>query len=199
MRKVVIATNNKNKVKQIEDILGKDKYEFLTLNEIGFYEDIVEDGKSYADNAKIKAKKVYDFNKEHLVIADDSGLEVFCLNNEPGIYSARYAGVGHDDEKNIEKLLLNLEGVREEDRGAKYVCVIACIVDDKMCVVAEGEVHGRITKEPRGLSGFGYDPIMYYPHFNKTFAEMSDIERNSISHRTDALKKLEFLLNKILK
>ena len=188
--KIVIATNNVNKVREIESILGHDKFEFFTLNEIGFYRDIIEDGNSYIENAMIKAKEVYNFINDCWVIADDSGLEVPYLNNEPGVHSARYA-TDHDDKKNIHKLLYNMRDVEDIYRRGRFVCAIACIIDDNTCLTAEGEVWGTVINEMRGEEGFGYDPIMHYSPMNKTFGEMTFSEKNAISHRANALKKIK--------
>ncbi len=195
--KVVIATNNENKVKEIEYVLKNDRFEFLTLNQIGFNKKIIEDGSSFFENALIKAKEVYNFNNKYWIIADDSGLEVPYLKNDPGIFSARYSG-DHDDKKNIYKLLKNLKNVEGENRKGRFVCAIACIVDANTYFLTEGEVWGIITKDLKGDSGFGYDPVMYYSPFNKTFAQMSIYEKNQISHRANALKKLQLKINDYL-
>ena len=195
--KIVIATNNVNKVREIEGILGHDKFNFFNLKEIGFRKDIIEDGISYIENAMIKAKEVHDFIKDCWVIADDSGLEIPYLNNEPGIHSARYA-TDHDDKKNINKLLENLRDVEDMDRRGRFVCVIACMLDDNTCFTAEGEVWGTIIKDIRGEKGFGYDPIMYYSPMNKTFGEMTFSEKNAISHRANAVKELKNKLSAYL-
>lgn len=195
--KIVIATNNVNKVREIENILTNERFDFFTLKEIGFYKDIIEDGNSYIENAMIKANEAHNFIKDCWIIADDSGLEIPYLNYEPGIHSARYAD-DHDEKKNIQKLLENLHDVEDRDRRGRFVCVIACIVDDNTCLTAEGEVWGIITKDMRGEEGFGYDPVMYYSPMNKTFGEMTFNEKNAISHRANALKELKNKINSYL-
>ncbi|MCL2322416.1 MAG: RdgB/HAM1 family non-canonical purine NTP pyrophosphatase [Oscillospiraceae bacterium] len=195
--KVILATNNENKIKEIEHILGKERFEFLNLKQIGFFEDILENGDSFCENALIKAKKIFQLNKKYWVIADDSGLEVPYLNNEPGIYSARYAS-NHDDKKNMEKLLNKLDDALGDDRCGRFVCAICCILDENTCFALEGEVWGRILREPKGENGFGYDPVMFYPEKNKTFAEMTFAEKNEISHRSDALRKLKIKIDSYL-
>lgn len=195
--KIIIATNNENKVKEIESFLANDQLEYFTLKQIGFNKDIVENGTTYIENAMIKAREIQEFFNGYWVIADDSGLEVPYLNNEPGLFSARYAG-DHNDKKNIDKLLNKLHDTKDSDRIGRFVCAIACIIDDNTSFITEGEVWGTILREPRGEGGFGYDPIMYYPSMNKTFAEMTFSEKNSISHRANALGKLKVKIDDFL-
>lgn len=187
--KALLATRNKHKTKEIRAILasfGLD-VELLTLDDIGFFDEIIEDGKTFEENAKIKC----DALKSHydgIIIADDSGLCVDALDGEPGIYSARYAD-GKGDDANIKKLLEKLEG--HDDRTARFVCSIAVVIDGKDYVVT-GECKGRIAKEKRGSGDFGYDPVFEYDH--RTFAQMSDEEKNAVSHRKNALRALASLL-----
>lgn len=195
--KIIIATNNENKVKEIESFLANDQLEYFTLKQIGFNKDSVENGTTYIENAMIKAREIQEFFNGYWVIADDSGLEVPYLNNEPGLFSARYAG-DHNDKKNIDKLLNKLHDTKDSDRIGRFVCAIACIIDDNTSFITEGEVWGTILREPRGEGGFGYDPIMYYPSMNKTFAEMTFSEKNSISHRANALGKLKVKIDDFL-
>jgi XTP/dITP diphosphohydrolase len=187
LKTVVIATNNKNKVKEFKSIINNPNIEFKTLKEIGYDKDIIEDGNTFIENALIKARTVSrDLNC--IAISDDSGLEVRALNWEPGIYSARYAG-GHDDLENNKLLIKNLKGI--EDRFARYVCAIAiCYPNgDELTEIAYCE--GKIIDTPLGENGFGYDPYFYVDEFNKTLAQVSLEEKNKISHRARAIRKIK--------
>ncbi len=188
--KIVIASNNKHKISEIKAILhekvSKD-IELLSLAEIGFYEDIEENGKTFEENAFIKARAAADLG--YMAMADDSGLMVDYLDGAPGVYSARYAGDPCNDENNNEKLLSALQGTAPKDRGAKFVSTIAFVHPEKeeLAFVARGECPGQILYERKGTGGFGYDPLFYYAPLDKTFAELSAEEKNSISHRARAL------------
>lgn len=190
-QKLVIASNNKHKIEEIKAIIGN-RFDLLSMNDIGFHEDIVEDADTFIGNALIKARTIY--NKYQLnCFADDSGLIVESLNNEPGVYSARYAGEPTNHENNINKVLDKLKGI--ENRKAKFVSVIALIIDGQEFLF-EGEVEGTIRKEKKGSNGFGYDPIFEPKGYQVTFAEMSEVEKNNISHRAKALAKMELALSK---
>ena len=191
MSMVVIATNNKNKVREFKSIINNPNIEFKTLSEIGYTEDIIEDGNSFIENALIKARKVSK-DLGVIAIADDSGLEVRALNWAPGIYSARYAGT-HNDEDNNALLIKNLKGVK--DRYARYACAIAvCYPNgDELTEIAYCE--GEIIDERRGTNGFGYDPYFYVEKFGKTLAEVSLEEKNTISHRSKALRQIKERIN----
>lgn len=188
--KIVFATNNKNKIAEVHEILGN-KYEVMSLEDIGCHEDIPETGKSLKENAWQKASyvfKKYGFD----CFADDTGLEVEALNGEPGVYSARYAGgEGHDSEANMIKLLKNLEGI--ENRKARF-CTAICLIlhngDHADVRFFEGIVNGEIIKERRGSKGFGYDPIFQPKGYSQTFAELGGDVKNKISHRARAVAKL---------
>ena len=193
MKMVVIATNNKNKVREFKSILNTNKIEFKTLSEIGYDKDIVEDGKSFKENAIIKARTIA-LELNTIAISDDSGLECLGLNNEPGIYSARYAGT-HNDDDNNKLLIKNLQNV--SDRRARYVCAICLYHPNGDYRVVEGVVDGEIIDTPRGENGFGYDPIFYYPPLHKTSAMMTLEEKNKYSHRAKALKKLYAILKEL--
>ena len=194
MSKIVMASNNRNKIKEIEVFLRMlcpndrdgNPYEILSLSDIGFHDDIVEDGETFEDNALIKARTVAKLG--YIGIADDSGLCVDALNGEPGVYSARYAG-GHDDVENNKKILENLKNVPAEKRSAQFVSVIACVFPDGRELVARGECPGTMLFDYRGNGGFGYDPLFLYEPMGKTFAEMNAEEKNSISHRARAMQK----------
>ena len=189
--KIVFATNNLNKLSEVKKILGN-KFQVMSLAEIGCHDDIPEKGQTLKDNALIKAQWVYD--KYHVnCFADDTGLEVDALGGAPGVYSARYAGgEGHDSEANMKKLLAELEN--NDNRKARFRTVIALIIDGKVTTF-DGIVNGSITEGKRGGEGFGYDPIFMPEGFNKTFAELGLNIKNNISHRAKAVQKLaDYLL-----
>ena len=196
--KIVLATNNKPKVSEFEQLflryLGTE-VKIYTLKEIGFEGDIVENGKSFSENALIKANAVAD--EGIVAIADDSGLCVDALNGAPGIYSARYAGTGNDKDNN-EKLLSELQGVAVRD--ASFVCALACIFPESSGIdpfVCKGVCRGEILFSERGAGGFGYDPLFWVDSKGKTFAELSGEEKNAISHRGDAVRVLISELRRI--
>jgi XTP/dITP diphosphohydrolase len=198
--KIVFATNNKHKLEEIRSILG-DSIEVLSLNDIGCDVDIPETGTTLEENALQKAQYVYDHY--HIdCFADDTGLEVDALNGAPGVYSARYAGDGHDSEANMSKLLHELEG--KKNRHARFRTVIALIQKRNVCPCGctsiqqvhyfEGIVEGEIIRERKGTTGFGYDPIFQPDGYDKTFAELGSEIKNHISHRARATAKLcEFI------
>ena len=182
MKELILASNNAHKVEEIKSIL--DDYKILTLKDIGYYEDIIEDGTTFEENALIKARTIAEYSGK-AAIADDSGLSVALLDGRPGVYSARYSEE-QTDEKNIEKVLLELNGQKSK---AKFVSVIALVKPDGTELTFRGECHGEIIFEKRGTNGFGYDPIFYVPSLDKTFAELSAEQKNSISHRKQSLEK----------
>lgn len=181
MKKLVLASSNKDKLKEIRAIL-KDRFEVLSLTDCNIDTDIEETGTTFKENALIKAKAVYALTGLP-VISDDSGLEVYSLGGEPGVYSARYAGNRHDDVKNNEKLLKNMNGFT--DRDAAFVCC-AAYFDGERTAVAEGRTEGCILTEQRGEGGFGYDPLFYSYELKKSFGEASFAEKNTVSHRARA-------------
>lgn len=182
MKELILASNNAHKVEEIKSIL--DDYKILTLKDIGYYEDIIEDGTTFEENALIKARTIAKYSGK-ATIADDSGLSVALLDGRPGVYSARYSEE-KTDEKNIEKVLEELNG---EKSKAKFVSVIALVRPDGSEITFRGECHGEIIFEKRGSNGFGYDPIFYVPSLEKTFAELTPEQKNSISHRKESLEK----------
>jgi len=182
MKELILASNNAHKVEEIKSIL--DDYKILTLKDIGYYEDIIEDGTTFEENALIKARIIAEYSGK-VAIADDSGLSVALLDGRPGVYSARYSAE-QTDEKNIEKVLAELDGEKSE---AKFVSVIALVRPNGSEVTFRGECHGEIIFEKRGNNGFGYDPIFYVPSLEKTFAELTPEQKNSISHRKESLEK----------
>lgn len=198
MKKLIVASNNEHKIKEIKEILKEFPLKILSLKEAGINIDIEENGATFMENAHIKAMSIYKLKGDSMVLADDSGLAVDILNGEPGVYSARYSGEHGNDEKNNEKLLSKLKGVEFEKRNAKFICAMELIVDENKTINVQGEVEGYIVEEKRGENGFGYDPLFYMPKFNKTMAEMSSEEKNSVSHRGKALKKLKEELRRYL-
>jgi len=191
MKKFVFATNNAHKLEEVSTILGS-KIELLSMKDINCNVDIPETTDTLEGNALIKAK--YIFNNYHLdCFADDTGLEVEALNGAPGVYSARYAGDAHNSEANMQKLLSDLEGI--ENRKAQFRTVFALIIDGKDHLF-EGIVKGVITKNRRGTSGFGYDPIFIPEGYTQTYAEMGNELKNKISHRALATNKLCNFLSK---
>ena len=189
--KIAIATNNPNKLREIRAILGGFFDEALSLSDLGIDIDIEETGTTLTENALIKARTIRDLTGLP-ALADDSGLMVDALGGAPGVYSARYAGEEHDDKKNNALLLKNLEG---KPRDAKFCSVIALCYPDGRELTAEGSVRGVILEEERGTGGFGYDPLFFSPELSKTFAEATPEQKNSVSHRSRALRAMLELLS----
>jgi XTP/dITP diphosphohydrolase len=182
---LIFATSNQNKVLEIQKILPK-KFNIKSLKDLNYFEDVPENENTIEGNAVFKAKYIYKkFNIN--VFADDTGLEVEVLNGEPGVHSARYAGKTRNSEKNIKKLLKNLKNIK--NRNAQFKTVIALIIDNKLHIFS-GIVEGYILDSPKGNNGFGYDPIFCPNGFDKSFAELTLKEKNLISHRSLAMKKL---------
>ncbi len=186
MRKLIIATTNLGKIKEFKTLF-KDKFEILSLRDINYPYEIIEDGKSFKENALIKAKTISLYTNE-IVISDDSGLEVFALDNEPGIYSARYAGDMHDDDLNNQLLIKNLRDVF--DKSARYVCAMCIYFPNNKYEIFEDYAYGQIILEPLGENGFGYDPYFYVKELDKTFAQITLEEKNNLSHRAKATRSL---------
>lgn len=193
MQTVIIASSNKGKLKEFQELMKDLPVEVRSLADYPEIGDIEENGTTFAENAYIKAKAVYDATG-CLAIADDSGLEVDALGGAPGIYSARYAGEEKDDAKNNAKLLAALADVPEGERGAQFHCAIVAISADGRRFDAEGIVRGEILRAARGENGFGYDPLFYVREFDKTTAELSMDEKNAISHRGQAVRKIVAVL-----
>nr|WP_028972210.1 XTP/dITP diphosphatase [Sporomusa ovata] len=189
MTEIIVATQNAGKVAEFKAALNGLPYKVLSLADLGKFPEAPEQGETFAENASSKAQFYARLTGE-LCLADDSGLEVDYLNGEPGVYSARYAGENAGDQDNNEKLLEQLVGVPTEKRTARFRCVLVLAEAEKLWYTADGVVEGIILTEPRGTSGFGYDPLLFIPEMNRTFAEMSPEEKNQISHRGRALKKL---------
>lgn len=193
-KRLIFATGNQGKVNEFRQMLG-DEYEILSMKDIGVDIDIVEDGKTFEENAKIKAKAVMEATGE-MVLADDSGFEVDALNKEPGIYSARYLGEDTPYSIKNEELLRRCEGVPEEKRDVRFVCVIACAYPDGTIDTATGIIEGKLAHEPKGENGFGYDPIFFLPERGCTTGELPPEEKNKISHRGIAIRKMVEILKK---
>lgn len=186
---IVIATNNQGKINDFKAIFKDDHV--IGISELIQDFDVEETGTTFEENAILKSEAAAKaLNKR--VIADDSGLEVFALDGEPGVYSARYAGLDKSDDANIDKLLSNLEN--ESDRRAQFVCVISMSAPDEETKTFKGTVSGEITRERRGENGFGYDPVFLVPDKDRTMAEISNEEKSKISHRSNAIQKLNAYL-----
>lgn len=195
MKRMIFATGNENKMKEIREILGALPLEILSMKEAGVSADIVEDGKTFEENALIKARAICKLAGE-MVLADDSGLEIDYLNKEPGIYSARYMGEDTSYHIKNKSLIDRLEGVPDEKRTTRFVCAIAAVFPDGKELVVRGTVEGIIGYEEKGENGFGYDPIFYLPERGCTTAELPPEEKNSISHRGNALRLMKELLER---
>ena len=193
MKKIIFATGNQNKMKEIREILADMDVEVVSMKEAGIYADIVEDGNSFEENAEIKANTICEMTGE-ITLADDSGLEIDYLNKEPGIYSARY--MGEDTSYRIKNgnLIQRLEGVPDEKRTARFVCAVAAAFPDGTVKTVRETMEGRIGYEEKGENGFGYDPIFYLPEYGCTSAELSMEEKNKISHRGKALRAIRDVL-----
>ena len=193
MRKLVFATGNQVKMKEIREILADMALEILSMKEAGVNLDIQEDGTTFEENAVIKAKAVQEATGE-LTLADDSGLEIDYLNGEPGVYSARYLGEDTSYRIKNANLIQRLEGVPMEQRTARFVCVIAAAFPDGRVETARATIEGVIGYEERGENGFGYDPIFYVPEFHCSTAELSPEQKNAVSHRGKALRQMKEIL-----
>ena len=190
--RIVLATHNRDKFAEMAAILSDYPIDLLTLENFPEIDEIIEDGNTLEENALIKARTVYEMTNIP-AWADDTGLEVDTLNGEPGIYSARYAGETCSYSDNVNKLLKNMENIPAEKRTARFQTAIA-FVDINMELVSEGIVEGKITTEPKGVGGFGYDPVFYVLEKGKTYSEMNMTEKNQISHRGKAIQEMLKLL-----
>ena len=189
-RKVIFATSNEGKMKEVRAILEDLGMEVLSMKEAGISVDVVEDGTTFEENAVIKATEIQKVCGE-IVLADDSGLEVDYLNKEPGIYSARYMGEDTSYKIKNQSLIDRLEGVEDEKRTARFVCAIAAAFPDGSVEVTRGTIEGRIGYEEKGNNGFGYDPIFYVPEYGCTTAQLSPEQKNEVSHRGKALRLMK--------
>ncbi len=196
---LLVATTNRGKIREIQKLLKEDlpAITLYSLDDLNIKKESPETGESFLENAAAKAAFYSSLVKDIPTIADDSGLVVASLDGAPGIHSARYAGSDADDEKNIEKLLKKLSGIK--DRRAKFVCTAALAKNGQLIETFTGQVKGIILHETRGSGGFGYDPLFFYPPLKKTFAQLSTAQKNRISHRAKALQQLKDFLIKTQK
>lgn len=224
MTEIVLASNNRKKIAELETLFGNlssNTVKLKTLSEIGFTDEIVEDGESFEENSLIKASTPARLG--YIGIADDSGLCVDYLEGRPGIFSARYSGEGANDERNRKKLLTELDGVEEKDRGAQFVCTASVVLPEncgfvipadwrisaelsaktkipaERAMTVRGICRGVILNEEHGDGGFGYDPLFYYPEFGATFAEIPQEKKNEVSHRGRAMREFRQKLMSIIK
>ncbi len=188
--KIILASNNKNKIREVKEILDDINVDILSMKEVGINIDIEENGSTFEENALIKAREVMKLTK-FITMADDSGLEIDYLHKEPGVYSARF--MGHDTPYDIKNkaLIDRLQGVEGKDRSARFVAAIAVVFPDGKEIVTRGTMEGTIAYKPCGTNGFGYDPILFLPEYNKCSAELSSDEKNKISHRGKALRAMK--------
>jgi len=197
MMTIVLATRNKKKVRELTRIFSGYEIRFLSLDSFPGCPEVVEDGKTFRANALKKAVQVARFTGFPSV-ADDSGLEVAVLGGAPGVFSARYAGEAADDAANMRKLLKNMKHFKNQDRRARFVCCIAFAIPDEKTKTFTGYAEGRIGTKPRGFNGFGYDPVFFPSGHNRTFAEMTESDKDVLSHRGKAMKKLYVYLRNLL-
>ena len=196
--KIIFATGNQGKMKEIRMIMEDLGLEIVSMKEADINVDIEENGKTFEENAYIKAEAIAKLAKDAIVLADDSGLEIDYLNKEPGVHSSRYMGEDTSYEKKNQHILDLLDGVEEEKRSARFVCTIAAVFPDGTKKVVRETIEGRIGHESKGENGFGYDPIFYVPEFGCTTAELSLEQKNQISHRGKALEKMKLGIREYL-
>lgn len=189
--KIIFATGNENKMREIREILGTDNYDIFSMKEAGIDCDIVEDGKTFEENSLIKSRAIAAIAGDAIVLADDSGLEIDALNKEPGIYSARYLGEDTSYDVKNANLIERLAGVEKDKRSARFVCAVSAVFPDKTEAVVRGTIEGYIGYAPMGINGFGYDPIFYLWDKDVSTASMSPEEKNAISHRGKALRMIK--------
>ena len=187
--KILLATQNQGKVRELQELLAEEEFEVLSLRDIPDWQEVEETGTTFAENAVLKAKAA-SLRTGLTVLADDSGLEVDALNGAPGVYSARFAGEPKDDERNNDKLLALLENVPDNQRTARFRCSLAVITPKGEEFLTEGTVEGKILRQRRGKEGFGYDPIFFVSEFARTMAELNLTQKNKISHRAQAFLKV---------
>ena len=189
MKEIIIATKNKGKAKDFEELLEPMGYRVLTLHDVAPHMDVEETGETFEKNAILKAETIAQ-ELQATVIADDSGLEIDALGGEPGVHSARYSGEERNDESNIDKVLQKMVQVPSEEKTARFRCVLAMATPGQETIIFEGSCEGKITDERKGDNGFGYDSIFYVPSLEKTMAEMKPAEKASVSHRGNAIREL---------
>lgn len=196
MPKLLLATTNRGKIREICHLLQNVPFDVVIPDDLGIDLTIKEDKPSYKENAQLKAE-AYSNASGLITLADDSGLEVDALNGEPGIRSARYAGKNAGDQNRIEYLLARLRDVPQGERTARFVCIIAITIPGGKTLLCQGECQGVITLEAKGENGFGYDPIFYFPELEKTMAELTLEQKSQVSHRGKAVKEASRLLQKL--
>ena len=194
--KIIFATGNANKMKEVREILDQEKFEILSMKEAGVDIDIVEDGTTFEENSLIKSRAIHQVVPDAIVLADDSGLEVDALNKEPGIYSARYMGEDTSYDIKNANLIERLDGVKKEDRSARFVCAVSVVFPNGDEDVVRGTIEGYIGYEPMGENGFGYDPIFYLWDKDVSTAAILPEEKNAISHRGKALVMMRDVIAK---
>ncbi|KGP73859.1 XTP/dITP diphosphatase [Pontibacillus yanchengensis] len=196
MKKLIVATKNQGKVNEFRDMFSKYGIETYSLNDLDTpMPDVEETGTTFEENAQLKAETIADFLQVP-VLADDSGLEVDALNKRPGVFSARFAGEEKDDQRNLEKVLDELNGI--ENREARFVCALALAIPGKETIFERGTCEGRIATKSFGESGFGYDPIFIPKGYEETFAQLPSEEKNQMSHRSRAIQQMETSIQDIL-
>ncbi|MBQ4283469.1 MAG: RdgB/HAM1 family non-canonical purine NTP pyrophosphatase [Lachnospira sp.] len=195
--RIILASNNKGKIKEVRQILDNPDLEIVTMEEAGVNIDIDENGTTFEENALIKARVVME-HTGCLTIADDSGLEVDAMNKEPGVYSARFMGYDTSYDIKNQAIIDRLEGLKGDDRSARFVCVIAAVFPDGTELTTRGTMEGIIAYHMDGENGFGYDPILYLPDMAKTSASLTAEEKNAISHRGKALRLMKDKLEKYM-
>ena len=193
--KIILATQNQGKIRELQELLVDEGIEVLSLLDIPDWEDVEENGVTFAENAALKAREAVR-RTGLIALAYDSGLQVDALEGAPGVYSARYAGEPKDDERNNDKLLHLLEAIPEDKRTARFRCALVMATPSGEEYLTEGAVEGRILTKRRGADGFGYDPIFYLPQFARTMAELTMTEKNTLSHRAQAFRKMIPILHK---
>ncbi len=199
MKKIIVATSNENKMKEIRQIFADDMIEYVSLNDENLLNllgvEIIENGTTFEENAIIKAKTISEHTNQ-IVLADDSGLEVDYMNKAPGVLSARFLGEDTPYSVKNNYIINELSSAKEEERSARFVCVIACVFPDGRVITTKGVIEGRIGYEEKGTNGFGYDPIFYLPERGCTTAQLAPEEKNKISHRGQALMAMREKLMK---
>ena len=188
MKRIILASNNKDKIKEVKEILTG--YDIISIKEAGINVDVEENGTTFEENALIKARAIMKLTGE-VTMADDSGLEIDYLNKEPGIYSARYMGEDTPYSVKNKSIIDRLDGVEDDKRTARFVCAIAAVFPDGTVRTTRGTIEGIIAHEPMGENGFGYDPIVYVPEFGRTTAQLTADEKNKVSHRGKALAEMK--------
>lgn len=186
--KIILATQNQGKLRELQELLIGEDIEVISLRDVEGWEDVEENGDTFADNAALKARAAV--NRTGLIaLADDSGLEVDALDGAPGVYSARFAGEPKDDEQNNDKLIQMIEMVKDDQRQARFRCALVIATPEGKEFLTEGVVEGQILSERRGSDGFGYDPLFFVPEYARTMAELTLTEKNELSHRAQAFRK----------